>query len=193
MKVLVDMNLSPGWVDFLASAEIAAVHWSTVGAGKCHRSRSDAVGSGARLRRPHRRPGFRRHSRCHAAAASKRHPGAGGQSCHQRNRSFGRVGNTDRREGTRRRCDRLGRSDASTPAHSPCGSGQNVLRHGLDAVADPADAALGHRAGEIAVGTFDPEQVVAAAGTVRSRRDRGRGGTDDRNLGAVAIFWEDVP
>jgi predicted nuclease of predicted toxin-antitoxin system len=32
MKILVDMNLSPGWVNFLASAEIEAVHWSTVGA-----------------------------------------------------------------------------------------------------------------------------------------------------------------
>jgi len=31
MKLLVDMNLSPRWVDLLASAGIQAVHWSTVG------------------------------------------------------------------------------------------------------------------------------------------------------------------
>src|SRR6266508_1725015 len=33
MKVLVDMNLSPGWVNFLAEAGFEAVHWSDVGAG----------------------------------------------------------------------------------------------------------------------------------------------------------------
>lgn len=33
LKVLVDMNLSPGWVDVLAAAGIEAVHWSTVGPG----------------------------------------------------------------------------------------------------------------------------------------------------------------
>ena len=31
MKFLVDMNLSPLWVPFLASHGFAAVHWSTVG------------------------------------------------------------------------------------------------------------------------------------------------------------------
>jgi predicted nuclease of predicted toxin-antitoxin system len=31
MKVLVDMNLSPGWVNFLIEAEFEAVHWSDVG------------------------------------------------------------------------------------------------------------------------------------------------------------------
>lgn len=31
MKLLVDMNLSPQWVSFLAEAGIDAVHWSTVG------------------------------------------------------------------------------------------------------------------------------------------------------------------
>jgi predicted nuclease of predicted toxin-antitoxin system len=31
MKILVDMNLSPAWVPFLAGAGIVAVHWSTVG------------------------------------------------------------------------------------------------------------------------------------------------------------------
>jgi predicted nuclease of predicted toxin-antitoxin system len=32
MKILVDMNLSPRWVDFLASAGFEAVHWTQVGA-----------------------------------------------------------------------------------------------------------------------------------------------------------------
>jgi predicted nuclease of predicted toxin-antitoxin system len=32
MKLLVDMNLSPGWVKFLAGAGIDAVHWSSLGA-----------------------------------------------------------------------------------------------------------------------------------------------------------------
>lgn len=31
MKVLVDMNLSPGWVNFLVAAGYDAVHWSKVG------------------------------------------------------------------------------------------------------------------------------------------------------------------
>jgi predicted nuclease of predicted toxin-antitoxin system len=33
MKILVDMNLSPGWVSFLTGAGIEAVHWSEVGSG----------------------------------------------------------------------------------------------------------------------------------------------------------------
>ncbi|MBF0153541.1 MAG: DUF5615 family PIN-like protein [Magnetococcales bacterium] len=32
MKLLIDMNLSPRWVDVLASAGIQAEHWSTLGA-----------------------------------------------------------------------------------------------------------------------------------------------------------------
>lgn len=32
MKLLVDMNLSPRWVDLFAGVGIEAVHWSTVGA-----------------------------------------------------------------------------------------------------------------------------------------------------------------
>lgn len=31
MKLLLDMNLSPNWVPFLAGAGIAATHWSSVG------------------------------------------------------------------------------------------------------------------------------------------------------------------
>lgn len=33
MKLLVDMNLSPAWVPFLAAAGIEAVHWSAIGPG----------------------------------------------------------------------------------------------------------------------------------------------------------------
>ena len=32
MKVLVDMNLSPRWVEAIQSAGIGAVHWSAIGA-----------------------------------------------------------------------------------------------------------------------------------------------------------------
>lgn len=32
MKLLVDMNLSPRWITFLADAGIEAAHWSTLGA-----------------------------------------------------------------------------------------------------------------------------------------------------------------
>lgn len=32
MKLLVDMNLSPSWVNLLADAGIEAAHWSTLGA-----------------------------------------------------------------------------------------------------------------------------------------------------------------
>lgn len=31
MKLLIDMNLSPNWVQYLADAGIDAVHWSAVG------------------------------------------------------------------------------------------------------------------------------------------------------------------
>lgn len=31
MKLVVDMNLSPAWIDLLQSAGHAAVHWSTIG------------------------------------------------------------------------------------------------------------------------------------------------------------------
>ena len=34
MKLLVDMNLSPGWVTLLGDAGVQAAHWSTIGAGK---------------------------------------------------------------------------------------------------------------------------------------------------------------
>jgi predicted nuclease of predicted toxin-antitoxin system len=32
MKIVVDLKLSPGWADFLNSQDIAAAHWSRVGA-----------------------------------------------------------------------------------------------------------------------------------------------------------------
>jgi predicted nuclease of predicted toxin-antitoxin system len=38
MKILVDMNLSPGWVEFLLNAGFEAVHWSQVGAHDAHDS-----------------------------------------------------------------------------------------------------------------------------------------------------------
>ena len=31
MKILVDMNLSPGWADFLNGNGIEAVHWLSIG------------------------------------------------------------------------------------------------------------------------------------------------------------------
>jgi len=31
MKILVDMNLSPNWVNFLIGKDIEAIHWSTIG------------------------------------------------------------------------------------------------------------------------------------------------------------------
>lgn len=31
MKILIDMNLSPDWVDVLTGHDITVVHWSTVG------------------------------------------------------------------------------------------------------------------------------------------------------------------
>ena len=43
MKVLVDMNLSPGWVSFLAEAGFEAVHWSDVGAGNAPDSEAAAI------------------------------------------------------------------------------------------------------------------------------------------------------
>jgi len=33
MKILVDMNLSPRWADYLTGKDIEAVHWSSIG---CH-------------------------------------------------------------------------------------------------------------------------------------------------------------
>jgi predicted nuclease of predicted toxin-antitoxin system len=31
MKILIDMNLSPDWVDVFTAAEIESVHWSSIG------------------------------------------------------------------------------------------------------------------------------------------------------------------
>jgi predicted nuclease of predicted toxin-antitoxin system len=33
MKLLVDMNLSPAWIDFLVRSGFQAVHWSSIGRG----------------------------------------------------------------------------------------------------------------------------------------------------------------
>jgi predicted nuclease of predicted toxin-antitoxin system len=38
MKILIDMNLSPSWVDFLVEAGFEAAHWSQVGPGDAHDS-----------------------------------------------------------------------------------------------------------------------------------------------------------
>ena len=38
MKILVDMNLSPGWVNYLVGAGFEAVHWSKVGSVDAHDS-----------------------------------------------------------------------------------------------------------------------------------------------------------
>jgi predicted nuclease of predicted toxin-antitoxin system len=31
VKILIDMNLSPAWVEFLAGHSIESVHWSAIG------------------------------------------------------------------------------------------------------------------------------------------------------------------
>jgi predicted nuclease of predicted toxin-antitoxin system len=36
MKILVDMNLSPAWVEFLVAAGFEAIHWSRVGRFDAH-------------------------------------------------------------------------------------------------------------------------------------------------------------
>jgi predicted nuclease of predicted toxin-antitoxin system len=39
MKILIDMNLSPAWVQFLVTHGIEAVHWSTIGEASAPDSR----------------------------------------------------------------------------------------------------------------------------------------------------------
>jgi predicted nuclease of predicted toxin-antitoxin system len=39
MKILIDMNLSPMWVQFLVSHGIEAVHWSSIGEASASDSR----------------------------------------------------------------------------------------------------------------------------------------------------------
>lgn len=38
MKILIDMNLSPDWVDRFAASKIESIHWSTVGDPKAEDS-----------------------------------------------------------------------------------------------------------------------------------------------------------
>ena len=45
MKFLIDMNLSPGWIDVLTAEGWEAVHWSTVGA---HRATDESIMTWAR-------------------------------------------------------------------------------------------------------------------------------------------------
>jgi predicted nuclease of predicted toxin-antitoxin system len=54
VKLLVDMNLSPSWVDRLAQHGFEAVHWSTIGCDSA-RLRNPDVGERARLRPYHER------------------------------------------------------------------------------------------------------------------------------------------
>jgi predicted nuclease of predicted toxin-antitoxin system len=71
MKILVDMNLSPGWVEFLVDEGFDAVHWSSVGAGSAldgelmdwAREHGFTLADG--------RLGFRSHSGSFAASASQ--------------------------------------------------------------------------------------------------------------------------
>jgi hypothetical protein len=55
VKLLVDMNLSPSWVDRLARHGFEAVHWSTIGAATAPDSRNPDLGERARLRPYHER------------------------------------------------------------------------------------------------------------------------------------------
>jgi predicted nuclease of predicted toxin-antitoxin system len=41
MKLIVDMNLSPRWIDLLAGAGVQAVHWSTI--GRCNAPDSEIM------------------------------------------------------------------------------------------------------------------------------------------------------
>jgi predicted nuclease of predicted toxin-antitoxin system len=34
MKILIDMNLSPDWVNYFAASGIEAIHWSRVGSAQ---------------------------------------------------------------------------------------------------------------------------------------------------------------
>lgn len=45
MKFLIDMNLSPGWIDVLTAEGWETVHWSTVGA---HRATDESIMTWAR-------------------------------------------------------------------------------------------------------------------------------------------------
>ncbi len=45
MKLLIDMNLSPRWVEHLQTLGIASVHWSTMGAGNATDAEIMAVAS----------------------------------------------------------------------------------------------------------------------------------------------------
>jgi predicted nuclease of predicted toxin-antitoxin system len=36
MKILIDMNLSPTWIEFLVASGFEAAHWSQVGSGDAH-------------------------------------------------------------------------------------------------------------------------------------------------------------
>jgi hypothetical protein len=56
MKLLIDMNLAPRWVEFLTRMSFQAAHWSAVGDAKALDADIMAYGRGARLRRADQPP-----------------------------------------------------------------------------------------------------------------------------------------
>ena len=52
-NIVVDMNLSPEWVEELAKNEWKAIHWSTVGKFVCRRLSHHGVGVGQQAHRFH--------------------------------------------------------------------------------------------------------------------------------------------
>ncbi len=51
MKILIDMNLSPLWVDTFAKHAIEAIHWSSIGDPRTIDSRHYGMGKHQRLYR----------------------------------------------------------------------------------------------------------------------------------------------
>lgn len=57
MKILVDMNLSPEWVEVLQQAGFTAIHWSAVGKANAQDTELLAGSAGGALRRRGSRAG----------------------------------------------------------------------------------------------------------------------------------------
>jgi predicted nuclease of predicted toxin-antitoxin system len=51
MKLVVDMNLPPRWIGFLAANNVDAVHWSTVGDPRASDAQSLTLPSGLAVQR----------------------------------------------------------------------------------------------------------------------------------------------
>lgn len=62
MKLLVDMNLSPHWVDRLSAAGLSAVHWSGIGRMDAPDVEIMAYAAKYDIRRIDARLGFQRHA-----------------------------------------------------------------------------------------------------------------------------------